>query len=108
MKKQEKDILGEMESIGRIARGRIGVVRQRKSGQGSFHHLQYTKGGKHHVRYIREAELSAWEAATENYRKFMALVDRYVDMKSRQAEAEITKECANAGHNGKHKAHGDA
>lgn len=100
MKSQVSDILGEMAAIGRLARGRIGVIRQRKSGKGSFHHLQYTKDGKHHVKYIREAELPAWEAATENYRKFMALVDRYVDRMSKQAEAEITKEYANVGRNG--------
>jgi len=97
MKSQVSDIFGEMASIGRLARGRIGVIRQRKTGKGSFHQLQCTKGGKHHVRYIREAELPAWETATENYRRFMALVDRYVDRMSRQAETEITKEFADVG-----------
>jgi len=97
MKSQKSDILGEMASFGRLARGRIGVIRQRKNGKGAFHHLQYTRGGKHHVKYIRETELSAWEAATENYRRFMALVDRYVDVMSKRAEIEIAKECANAG-----------
>jgi len=90
-----------MASIARLARGRIGVIRKRRTGEGAFHHLQYTKGGRHHVRYIPEAELPAWEAATENYRRFMALVDRYVDEMSRRAEAEIGKERADAGRGGK-------
>ena len=42
----------------RRAIGRIGVMRQKSKDGDAFHNLQYTKGGRHHVKYVPEAQLA--------------------------------------------------
>ena len=66
-----------------------------KSGT-TFHNLQYTKNRKHFVKYIPASQLAAYKEATENYRRFMDLVDEYIDMMSERAAKEIEKEDASA------------
>ena len=95
--KSQARILKEMSAIPRLARGRIGVMRQKSKDGDAFHNLQYTKGGRHHVKYVPEALLAAYEEATENYRRFMALVDEYVDLMSAKAAKEIEREVRDAG-----------
>ena len=95
--KSQAQILKGMSAIPRLARGRIGVMRQKSKGGGAFHNLQYTKGGRHHVKYVPEAQLAAYEEATENYRRFMSLVDEYVELMSAKAAREIEREVRDAG-----------
>ena len=86
-----------MSAIPRLARGRIGVMRQKSKDGGAFYNLQYTKGGRHHVKYVPEAQLAAYEEATENYGRFMSLVDEYVELMSAKAAREIEREVRDAG-----------
>ena len=57
-----------------------------------FHNLQYTKGGRHFVKYISGGSLAAYETATENYRRLMEVVDAYVTEISEKTMTEIEKE----------------
>ena len=91
MKSQEL-FLKKMLSIPRLARGRIGVMSQKTKSGTTFHNLQYTKNRKHFVKYIPASQLAAYKEATENYRRFMDLVDEYIDMMSERAAKEIEKE----------------
>ena len=86
--------LKKMLSIPRLARGRIGVMSQKTKSGTTFHNLQYTKNRKHFVKYIPASQLAAYKEATENYRRFMDLVDEYIDMMSERAAKEIEKEDA--------------
>ena len=56
--KSQSQILRDMSAIPRLARGRIGVMRQKPKDGDAFHNLQYTKGGRHHVKYVPEAQLA--------------------------------------------------
>mgnify|MGYP003310503505 CR=1 FL=1 len=49
------------------------------------------------MKYVPEAQLAAYEEATENYRRFMALADEYVDLLSAKAAKEIEREVRDAG-----------
>ena len=84
--------LKKMLSIPRLARGRIGVMSQKTKSGTTFHNLQYTKNRKHFVKYIPASQLAAYKEATENYRRFMDLVNEYIDMMSERAAKEIEKE----------------
>lgn len=95
--KSQSQILRDMSAIPRLARGRIGVMRQKPKGGGAFHNLQYTRGGRHHAKYVPEAQLAAYEEATANYRRFMSLVDEYVELMSAKAAREIEREVRDAG-----------
>ena len=88
--------LKKMLSIPRLARGRIGIMSQKTKSGTTFHNLQYTKNRKHFVKYIPASQLAAYKEATENYRRFMDLVDEYIDMMSERAAKEIEKEDASA------------
>ena len=79
----------------RMARGRLCVLSRSKGG-GVFYHLQYRKDTKLHQRYVSRDEAPAYERATEAYRRFMALVDAFVDEMSAKAAREIRKEAKNA------------
>lgn len=80
----------------RMARGRLCVLSRAKGG-GSFYHLQYRKDTKLHQRYVSRDEAPAYERATEAYRRFMKLVDSFVDEMSAKAAKEIRKEAEDAG-----------
>ena len=80
----------------RMARGRLCVLSRAKGG-GAFYHLQYRKDTRLHQRYVPRDQAPAYERATEAYRKFMALVDAFVDEMSARCAAEIGKEAEDAG-----------
>lgn len=79
----------------RMTRGRLCVLSRSKSG-GAFYHLQYRKETKLHQRYVSRDEAPAYERSTEAYRRFMKLVDEFVDEMSASAIREIKKEVADA------------
>ena len=90
--KSQAGILKRMSAITRLARGSIGEMRNRRRDGGSYYIIQYTKGRRHFGRNVPAAQLAAYREATENYRRFMALVDEYVDLMSERAAREIAKE----------------
>ncbi|MBQ3748857.1 MAG: hypothetical protein II863_15740, partial [Kiritimatiellae bacterium] len=51
---------------------------------------------KLHQRYVSRDKAPAYEEATEAYRRFMALVDAFVDEMSAKCAAEIEKEAKDA------------
>ena len=69
---------------------------QSEKGGGSFYHLQYRKDTELHQRYVSRDEAPAYERATEAYRRFMKLVDSFVDEMSAKAAKEIRKEAEDA------------
>ena len=88
-------MLDAVKAAERMARGRLCVLSRSKGG-GAFYHLQYRKDTKLHQRYVSRDEAPAYERATEAYRRFMALVDAFVDEMSAKAAREIRKEAKNA------------
>lgn len=98
MKKQE-EFFENVKKITRLARGRLFVMKQKSKNGREFRNLQYTKGGKHFVKYIPYIQQEAYAEATENYRKFMELVDDYIDFMSARAAEEIAKEAEDAKQN---------
>ena len=96
MQEEFDEFVKKISSIGRLARGRLFVMKQKSKAGRTFRNLQYTKGGKHFVKYVPYAQQDAYEAATENYRRFMEIVDEYVDAMSLRAAAEIEKEAEDA------------
>ena len=93
--KSQDWVLKRMSAIPRLVRGSVCELRNRRKDGGSYHIVQYTKGGRHHGRNVPAAQLAAYLEATENYRRFMALVDEYVDLMSERAAREIAKEAGN-------------
>ena len=55
----------------------------------------------HYGRNIPAAQLEAYREATENYRRFMALVDEYVELTSERTAREIAKETKDGSRTGK-------
>ena len=90
-----------MTAITRMARGSIGEMRNRRKDGGSYYIIQYTKGRKHYGRNVPAAQLEAYRTATENHRRFMALVDEYVELMSERTAREIAKEVGNGRKAGK-------
>ena len=90
-----------MTAITRMARGSIGEMRNRRKDGGSYYIIQYTKGQKHYGRNVPAAQLEAYRTATENHRRFMALVDEYVELMSERTAREIAKEVGNGRKAGK-------
>ena len=76
--KSQARLLKAVERAERMARGRLCVLSRAKGG-GEFYHLQ-----------------PAYKRATEAYRRFMALVDAFVDEMSAKCAAEIEKEAKDA------------
>ena len=68
----------------------------RTKGGGKFYHLQYRKDTKLHQRYVPRDEAPAYERATAAYRRFMELVDAFVDEMSAKTAREIKKEAEDA------------
>ena len=93
--KSQARLLDAVKAAERMARGRLCVLSRSKGG-GAFYHLQYRKDTKLHQRYVSRDEAPAYERATEAYRRFMALVDAFVDEMSAKAAREIRKEAKNA------------
>ena len=79
----------------RMARGRLCVLSRAKGG-GAFYHLQYRKDTKLHQRYVSRDKAPAYERATEAYRRFMGLVDAFVDEMSAKCAREIEREAGDA------------
>ena len=71
------------------------------TGNRSYYIIQYTKGRKHYGRNVPAAQLEAYRTATENHRRFMALVDEYVELMSERTAREIAKEVGNGRKAGK-------
>ena len=76
--KSQARLLKEISGATSLVRGRVYTMKQTTKDGGKFFNLQYTKGGKHVVKYIPSDSLAAYETATENYRRLMELVDAYV------------------------------
>ena len=93
--KSQVSLLEAVNAAERMARGRLCVLSRAKGG-GSFYHLQYRKDTKLHQRYVSRDEAPAYERATEAYRRFMKLVDSFVDEMSAKAAKEIRKEAEDA------------
>lgn len=93
--KSQVRLLEAVNAAERMARGRLCVLSRTKGG-GAFYHLQYRKDTKLHQRYVSRDEAPAYERATESYRRFMALVDAYVDEMSTRAAKQIRKEAEDA------------
>jgi hypothetical protein len=94
--KSQVRLLEAVRRAERMARGRLCVLSRAKDG-GAFYHLQYRKDTKLHQRYVPRGQAPAYERATEAYRRFMALVDAFVDEMSAKCAAEIGKEAEDAG-----------
>ena len=75
----QEEILAAMSDIRVMAKGKVTVNRRSKTGK-AYHSLQARKNGRNETRYVPEAKLAAVRAATGNYRRFMALVQQYVDL----------------------------
>ena len=56
------------------------------------YNLQYHHNAKYFVRSVATDEVERFERATENYRRFMNLVQKYVDEESESGIREIRKE----------------
>ena len=93
--KSQVRLLKAVERAERMARGRLCVLSRAKGG-GEFYHLQYRKDTKLHQRYVSRDKAPAYRKATEAYRRFMALVDAFVDEMSAKCAAEIEKEAKDA------------
>ena len=93
--KSQVRLLEAVKAAERMSRGRLCVLSRTKGG-GAFYHLQYRKDTKLHQRYVSRDEAPAYERATESYRRFMALVDAFVDEMSAKAAKEIRKEAEDA------------
>lgn len=74
-----------------MTRGRLSVKAVRKSGVPAYN-LQYHHNAKYFVRSVATDEVERFERATENYRRFMDLVQKYVDEESERGIREIRKE----------------
>ena len=98
--KSQVRLLKAVERAERMARGRVCVLSRAKGG-GEFYHLQYRKDTKLHQRYVSRDKAPAYKRATEAYRRFMALVDAFVDEMSAKCAAEIEKEAKDARGGGK-------
>lgn len=75
----QEEILAAMSDIRVMAKGKVTVNRRSKTGK-PYHSLQARKNGRNETRYVPEAKLAAVRAATDSYRRFMALVQQYVDL----------------------------
>ena len=84
--KSQVRLLEAVNAAERMARGRLCVLSRPKGG-GAFYHLQYRKDTKLHQRYVSRDEAPAYERATESYRRFMELVDAFVDRPSHRRPA---------------------
>ena len=93
--KSQVRLLEAVNAAERMSRGRLCVLSRSKGG-GAFYHLQHRKDTKLHQRYVPRDEAPAYERATESYRRFMKLVDEFVDEMSAKAAKEIGKEAENA------------
>lgn len=80
-----------VRAVPRMVRGRLCVL-SKSSGGGKFYHLQYRKNTKLFQKYKPIAEVEAYESATEQYRRFMAAVDAFVDDMSRKCMTDISDE----------------
>ena len=56
------------------------------------YNLQYHHNAKYFVRSVATDEVGRFEQATENYRRFMDLVQKYIDEESERGIREIRKE----------------
>ena len=74
-----------------MTRGRLSVKAVRKSGVPAYN-LQYHHNAKYFVRSVATDEVERFERATENYRRFMDLVQKNVDEESERGLREIRKE----------------
>lgn len=93
--KSQVRLLKAVEGAERMARGRLCVLSRSKDG-GEYYHLQYRKDTKLHQRYVSRDEAPAYAKATEAYRRFMELVDAFVDEVSAKCAVEIRKEAKRA------------
>ena len=78
MERQE-EILREMASIGLMARGKLCEMGRSKAGK-AFFSLQSWRNGRNVTKYGPAGKVDRVRAATEGYRRFMELVEEYVDI----------------------------
>ena len=75
----QQQILEAMSRFRVMARGKVTVSHTAKSGK-RYYSLQARRGPRNVTRYVPAARLHDALEATENYRRFMELVRRYVDI----------------------------
>lgn len=75
----QQQILEAMSRIRVMVRGKVTVMRTTKSGR-QYHSLQARRNGRNETRYVPASRLKAALEATENYKRFMELVQRYVEL----------------------------
>jgi hypothetical protein len=79
----QEEILAAMSRIGTMVKGKVTVSRTAKSGR-RYYSLQARRGGRNVTRYLAADKVAAVREATENYRRFMELVEQYVEASSRR------------------------
>lgn len=79
MKTQEEKLLEEMGSIHVMAKGKVTPIRTAKNGR-TYYSLQARRDGRNVTRYVPEGKVETVRAATVAYKRFMGLVERYVEL----------------------------
>ena len=78
MERQE-EILREMASIQLMARGKLCAMGASKAGK-TFYSHQSWRNGRNVTTYLPADKVERVRAATAGYRRFMELVEEYVDI----------------------------
>ena len=78
MERQE-EILREMASIQLMARGKLCAMGASKAGK-TFYSHQSWRNGRNVTTYVPADKVEHVRAATAGYRRFMELVEEYVDI----------------------------
>lgn len=75
----QAQILEAMSRFRVMAKGKVTVSHIGKNGR-RYYSLQARRGERNQTRYVPAEKLDAALEATENYRRFMELVQRYVEL----------------------------
>lgn len=95
MKTQER-IVAMLDADIRMTRGKLCVSAVRKSGRKAYN-LQYRRKTEQFVKSVPSGQVDMFRESTGNCRRFLELVQRYVDEKTRRGIREIEREARNAG-----------
>lgn len=78
----------------RMTRGKLYLLAVRKSGR-KVYNLQFGHKARHFTKAVRECQLGLFEESTDNYRRFVELVQQYIDEKTERGIREIEQETGN-------------
>jgi len=84
-----------LEADPRMTRGKLCVSAVRKSGKKAYN-LQYRRKTEQFVKSVPSDQVEMFRESTGNCRRFLELVQRYVDEKTRRGIREIGKEALHA------------